>query len=171
MLINTVLIIALMLFLGYGIYDQIIMDKWRGKTLLAIPLKRQAIADNLIFIALIMGSIFYGLQQNAISSLTLFLLSACILMSAYGALIRRPRLLLKRQGFFFGNIFFHYQSIVSVNLADNTVKNQYTKRPYTERLVVIDLCSGRRLLVRIADKQDIDKLVRFFGGYKVGSKK
>lgn len=165
MLVNIILIVAIVLFLCYGIYDQMIMDKWHGSTLLEIPLKRQAIADNLIFIALIMGSIFYGLQQKTISSLTLFLLSACILMSAYGALIRRPRLLLKQQGFFFGSFFFNYQSIVSVNLADNTVKNQYTKRLYVEHLVVIDLRSGRRLLVRIADKQNIDKLVQFFGGY------
>lgn len=149
---NFILILGILCCLAYAIYDQVVMDRLQGKTALAIELQRQAGIDVWISIGLIALTIVQGLQTG-ISSLTLFLLVSGILLCVYLAFFRTPRLLLKQKGFFFGNIFFRYQTIKQINLAD-------------QQILVIDLASGRRLLVRIKHAQDVENVVNFFGGYK-----
>ncbi len=149
---NILLIIAIILSLSYIVYDQIIMDKLKGKTKLMIRLVRQANIDTGILIALIALILFQGVQ-NGIEPLTVFLLSGCIVLAVYSAFIRYPRLLLKEQGFFFGNIYFLYSNIEQINLSEQSV-------------LVIDLKSKKRLFVRIQHAEDIEKVVTFFGGYK-----
>ncbi|OOH87217.1 hypothetical protein BMT54_10250 [Pasteurellaceae bacterium 15-036681] len=149
---NILLSIGILLCLAYAIYDQFIMDKLKGETKLAIRLKQQAKLDTGILIGLIVLIIIQSLQTG-IEAITLFLLTSCIILAVYSAFIRFPRLLLKPKGFFFGNIYFDYQRVEQINLAEG-------------QILVIDLKGGRRLLVRIQQQQDIEKVVNFFGGYK-----
>lgn len=149
---NFILLLGIFLAFAYAVYDQVIMDKCHGKNQLVVPLKRQGSVDMWISIGLMVLTIVQGIQSG-ITLATLFLLVFCILLCVYIAFLRQPRLLLKRTGFFFGNLFFDYQQIRQLNVAD-------------EQILVIDLHSGRRLLVRIAQKQDLDSVVNFFGGYK-----
>ncbi len=128
------------------------MDKLKGKTVLTVELKRQAGLDSGILIALIVLIIVQGIQTG-IEPLTLYLLATCIILVVYSAFIRFPRLLLKENGFFFGNIYFTYSKVKQINLADN-------------QILVMDLNNGRRLLVRIKKQDDVEKVVSFFGGYK-----
>lgn len=128
------------------------MDKLKGKTILTIRLARQAGIDSGILIFLIVVTLFQGLQ-NGIASSTVFLLFGCIVLAVYSAFIRYPRLLLKEQGFFFGNIYFLYSNIAQINLSE-------------QRVLVIDLKNNKRLYVRIQKENDIEKVVAFFGGYK-----
>lgn len=149
---NFILIFGIIAALCFALYDQIIMPKRFGETRLAILLQKQAKADSWILIGLFALSLIYGIQ-NSISAFTLYLLGFAILVTIYLAFLRSPRLLLKQKGFFFGNVFFEYQNIAQINLAEN-------------QILVIDMKSGRRLLVRIENKEDIEKVVRFFGGIK-----
>ncbi|NBI13815.1 DUF986 family protein [[Haemophilus] felis] len=149
---NIILLLGILLAFAYAIYDQVIMDRHHGKTQLAVVLKRQGGVDMWISIGLIVLTIAQGVQAG-IRPLTLFLLVFCILLAVYIAFIRTPRLLLKAHGFFFGNLFFDYQQIRQLNVAEG-------------QILVIDLHNGRRLLVRIEQAQDLDNVVNFFGDYK-----
>lgn len=153
---NTILILGIILFLAYAVYDQVLMNRLNGKTQLAIPLKKQATTDTWVMVGLIVLTIGYGVQ-NGIEPLTLYLLAVCVLLCLYATFWRSPRLLLKEKGFFFGNIYFDYQKIQQINLAEG-------------QIIVIDLKSGRRLLVRIEQADDVEKVVNFFGGYKGDTK-
>lgn len=149
---NSVLFIGIVLCFAFAIYDQVVMDKLKGQTKLIVSLQRQAGLDSGILIGLIVLSIIQGIQIG-IEPLTLYLLVTCIILCVYSAFIRFPRLLLKEQGFFFGNIYFDYSKVKQINLAENNI-------------LVIDLNNGRRLLVRIKQQDDVEKVVQFFGGYK-----
>lgn len=149
---NAILILGILAALCFALYDQIIMPNRFGETRLTILLQKQAKADSWILIGLFALSLIYGIQ-NGISAFTLYLLGFAILVTIYLAFLRSPRLLLKQKGFFFGNVFFEYQHIAQINLAEN-------------QILVIDMKRGRRLLVRIENKEDVEKVVQFFGGYK-----
>ena len=149
---NILLFIGILLCFGFAIYDQFIMDKLKGETKLSIRLKQQAKLDTGILIGLIVLIIVQGIQTD-IQPMTIFLLASCIVLAVYSAFIRFPRLLLKPQGFFFGNVYVDYQKVEHINLAEG-------------QILVIDLKGGRRLLARIQQQQDIEKVVNFFGGYK-----
>ncbi|MDG6296656.1 DUF986 family protein [Glaesserella parasuis] len=149
---NILLILAIGLSLLYILYDQLIMDRRNGETRLSVPLIRQASLDTGILIALIVLIIVQGVQTG-IEPLTVFLLCGCIVLAVYSAFIRYPRLLLKEQGFFFDNFYFLYSHIAQINLAD-------------QNILVIDLKNNRRLFIRIKQKEDIERVVNFFGGYK-----
>ncbi|WGE63135.1 DUF986 family protein [Actinobacillus equuli subsp. haemolyticus] len=149
---NIILLIGIAAVLAFAIYDQVIMPKLKGKTKLTVQLQRQVKGDAWILIGLITLTMVYGVQ-NGIESLTIYLLAFSIILCVYVTFLRSPRLLLKEQGFFFANVFFEYANIHQINLAQS-------------QIIVIDLKSGRRLLVRIQTPEDIDKVVNFFGGYK-----
>ncbi|WGE81308.1 DUF986 family protein [Actinobacillus equuli subsp. haemolyticus] len=149
---NIILLIGIAAVLAFAIYDQVIMPKLKGETKLTVQLQRQVKGDAWILIGLITLTMVYGVQ-NGIESLTIYLLAFSIILCVYVTFLRSPRLLLKEQGFFFANIFFEYANIHQINLAQS-------------QIIVIDLKSGRRLLVRIQTPEDIEKVVNFFGGYK-----
>ncbi|MGY4677163.1 DUF986 family protein [Pasteurella sp. P03HT] len=150
-MVNILLIVGIVLFLAYAVYDQIGMQHWKGKTHLKVRLKKQAKKDAIIFIVLILIIIYQ--TQSTISSLTLYLLGALILLTVYAAFVREPVLLLKEKGFFFGNVYFPYDKISQINLTDNMI-------------FVIDLVTGKRLLAHLLHEEDKVLLVQFFGGYK-----
>ncbi|UQY42608.1 DUF986 family protein [Mixta hanseatica] len=52
-LTDVVLVLFIALLLLYAIYDQWIMPRRHGKTLLQVPLQRRSKIDNIIFIGLI----------------------------------------------------------------------------------------------------------------------
>ncbi|WGE65275.1 DUF986 family protein [Actinobacillus equuli subsp. equuli] len=149
---NIILLIGIAAVLAFAIYDQVIMPNLKGETKLTVQLQRQVKGDAWILIGLITLTMVYGVQ-NGIESLTIYLLAFSIILCVYVTFLRSPRLLLKEQGFFFANIFFEYANIHQINLAQS-------------QIIVIDLKSGRRLLVRIQTPEDIEKVVNFFGGYK-----
>ncbi|VEI57366.1 membrane protein [Pasteurella multocida] len=150
-MINTLLLLGIVLFFCYAFYDQFVMDLWKGKTLLKVHLKKQAKKDAVIFIVLIF-IIIYQAQAN-ISSVTLYLLGMLIVLTVYAAFVRAPVLLLKEKGFFFGNLYFQYDKINQINLAENNI-------------LVIDLITGKRLLAHLLNEEDKSLLVQFFGGYR-----
>ncbi|SQE29808.1 Predicted membrane protein [Mannheimia haemolytica] len=53
--------------------------------------------------------------------------------------------------------FFNYDKIYQVNIAEGKAD---------EKILVIDLHSGRRLLAYVENAEDLQPVVDFFGGYK-----
>ncbi|EIJ67804.1 DUF986 family protein [Pasteurella bettyae] len=151
---NAILLICVLLFFAYSFYEQFGLDKRKGKTKLKLALKKQAKADAIIFIVLI-GCLF-GYQSNNVINIapfTIFLLTTAVVLAIYTAFIRSPMLILKEKGFFYSNMFIEYDKIAQVNLAEGNI-------------FVIDLTNTKRLLITLANPQDTEKLVAFFGGYK-----
>ncbi len=107
-------------------------------------------------IGLIILSISYGVQ-NQIQPFTLYLLATCIILSVYLTFFRSPRLLLKQHGFFFANVFFNYNKIYQVNIAEGKAD---------EKILVIDLHSGRRLLAYVENAEDLQQVVDFLAVIK-----
>lgn len=149
---NTILFLFILLSLLFAVYDQILMDRLKGRTKLTIILKKQKTIDTCLLIGLIILSIGYGIQ-NQISAFTLYLLSTCVILAVYLAFFRSPRLLLKQEGVFFANIYFNYAKIYQINIAEiNT----------NEKVLVIDLHGGRRLLAQPENEEDLQSVVNFF---------
>lgn len=154
-MINILLFIAIVLFFLYLFYDQFVMDWRKGQTKLKVRLKKQAKIDGIIFIGLLILLVFY--TQAQVAPQTFFLLATLMVLTFYSSFLRSPVLLLKPQGFFYGNIYFPYSAIYQLNLAE-------------EQILVIDLHRGRRLLARIERLEDVTKTVDFFGGMKMSDK-
>lgn len=142
-LTDVVLVLFIALLLLYAIYDQWIMPRRHGKTLLQVPLQRRSKIDNIIFIGLIMILIYNNVIQHG-PVITTTLLMALIAVAVYLAWIRTPQLLLKSQGLFFANIWINYDRIKSMNLSEDGV-------------LVIQL-EQRNLLIRVRKLDNLEKI-------------
>lgn len=144
-LTDFVLILFIVLLLVWAIYDECIMDKRHGKTLLRITLLRRNRIDGSIFIFLI-GILIYNNITTQGTLLTTWLLCALILLAVYISWIRKPKLLLKSEGLFFANVWVKYDRIQAMNLSEDGV-------------LVIQL-EKRRLLVRVRNIDDLEEIYK-----------
>ncbi|GLR09129.1 hypothetical protein COO59_02880 [Mixta theicola] len=142
-LTDVVLVLFIVLLLLYTIYDQGIMPRRHGKTLLQVPLQRRSKVDNIIFIGLIMILIYNNVSQHG-PVITTTLLMALIVVAVYLSWIRTPQLLLKNQGLFFANVWINYDRIKSMNLSEDGI-------------LVIQL-EQRNLLIRVRKLDDLEKI-------------
>ncbi|ARJ43451.1 hypothetical protein B1H58_16350 [Pantoea alhagi] len=142
-LTDIVLVLFIALLLLYAIYDQWIMPRRHGPTLLQVPLQRRSKVDNIIFIGLIMILIYNNVTQQG-PVITTTLLLALIVVSVYLSWIRTPQLLLKKQGLFFTNAWVNYDRIKGMNLSEDGI-------------LVIQL-EQRNLLIRVSKLDDLEKI-------------
>ncbi|HCM9230235.1 TPA: DUF986 family protein [Enterobacter bugandensis] len=143
----TVTDIALVLFivalLAYAIYDEFIMPRRNGETLLTLPLLRRGRIDAFIFAGLVVILIYNNVTSHG-AILTTWLLCALALMAIYLFWIRSPKLIFKKQGFFFANVWIEYNRIKEMNLSEDGV-------------LVMQL-EQRRLLIRVKNIDDLEKI-------------
>ncbi|HGU0784517.1 TPA: DUF986 family protein, partial [Escherichia coli] len=99
---DLVLILFIAALLAFAIYDQFIMPRRNGPTLLAIPLLRRGRIDSVIFVGLIVILIYNNVTNHG-ALITTWLLSALALMGFYIFWIRVPKIIFKQKGFFFAN--------------------------------------------------------------------
>ena len=145
---DIVLVIFVVLFLLYAIYDEFIMNRLKGQTYLRVNLTRRNKLDCLIFVGLV-GILIYNNTISLGGSLTNYLLIALAVIAIYSSFIRWPKLLFKQDGFFYANIFISYQRIKQMNLTEDGI-------------LVIDLHNHRRLLVYVADLDDLPRILNVF---------
>ncbi|AKA37473.1 DUF986 family protein [Yersinia ruckeri] len=144
---DIVLVVFIALLLAYAIYDEFMMNTRKGKTLLAIRLKRKNKLDCLIFVGLIAILIYNNVVANG-TPLTTYLLFGLALIALYISFIRWPKLLFKSTGFFYANAFIEYNRIKTMNLSEDGI-------------LVIDL-EKRRLLIQVTQLDDLEKIYNFF---------
>ncbi len=143
---NATLLLTIILFMAYAIYDQLIMPALKGKTGLEVPLQRRNRLDSLIFIALIAILIWKNVQTHG-SRLTTTLLMIMAFLSLYLFWIRIPKALFKYEGFFFANFFIRYERIKQMNLSEDGV-------------LVIRL-EQRQLLIQVQHLDDLEHIYHF----------
>lgn len=142
---DLVLILFILVLLAFAVYDQFIMPRRNGPSLLAIPLLRRSRVDGIIFVGLI-GILIYNNMANQGELVTTWLLSALALMGLYLFWIRTPKIIFKKSGFFFANIWIEYKRIKEINLSEDGV-------------LVMQL-EQRRLLIRVRNIDDLEKIYK-----------
>ncbi|HHE5696903.1 TPA: DUF986 family protein [Citrobacter amalonaticus] len=142
---DLVLVFFIAALLAYAIYDQFIMPRRNGQTLLAIPLLRRSRVDSVIFIGLIAILIYNNVTSHG-AIMTTWLLCALALMGLYIFWIRVPKILFKQGGFFFANVWIEYNRIKEMNLSEDGV-------------LVMQL-EQRRLLIRVQNIDDLEKIYK-----------
>lgn len=142
-LTDAVILLFISLLLLYAVYDQAVMPRRHGKTLLRVALQRRGKIDNVIFIGLIMILIYNNVSRQG-PVITTTLLMTLILVAVYLSWIRSPQLILKSHGFFFANAWVEYDRIKSMNLSEDGI-------------LVIQL-EQRRLLIRVKKLDDLEKI-------------
>ncbi|MBN6044987.1 DUF986 domain-containing protein [Citrobacter sp. ku-bf4] len=142
---DLVLVLFIAALLAYAIYDQFIMPRRNGPTLLAIPLLRRSRVDSVIFIGLIAILIYNNVTSHG-AVVTTWLLCALALMGFYIFWIRVPKILFKQGGFFFANVWIEYNRIKEMNLSEDGV-------------LVMQL-EQRRLLIRVRNIDDLERIYK-----------
>ena len=135
---ELVLILFIVALVAFAIYDQFIMPRRNGPTLLSIPLLRRGRGLTAILI--------YNNIASHGEIITTWLLSALALMGLYLFWIRTPRILFKKSGFFFANVWIEYPRIKAMNLSEDGV-------------LVMQL-EQRRLLIRVRNIDDLEKIYK-----------
>jgi len=142
---DIVLVLFIVALMAYAIYDEFIMPRRNGETLLSLPLLRRGRVDGFIFAGLIVILIYNNVTSNG-ALLTTWLLCALALMAIYLFWIRSPKIIFKKHGFFFANIWIEYNRIKEMNLSEDGV-------------LVMQL-EQRRLLIRVKNIDDLEKISR-----------
>jgi len=142
---DIVLVLFIVALLAYAIYDEWIMPRRHGATLLFIPLLRRGRVDAFIFAGLLV-ILIYNNVMNGGALLTTWLLCALALMAIYLFWIRAPKILFKKDGFFFANVWIEYNRIKEMNLSEDGV-------------LVMQL-EQRRLLIRVRNIDDLEKIYK-----------
>ena len=142
---DIVLVLFIVALLAYAIYDEWIMPRRHGATLLAIPLLRRGRVDAFIFAGLLVILIYNNVMSGG-ALLTTWLLCALALMAIYLFWIRAPKILFKKDGFFFANVWIEYNRIKEMNLSEDGV-------------LVMQL-EQRRLLIRVRNIDDLEKIYK-----------
>ncbi|NJQ18056.1 MULTISPECIES: DUF986 family protein [Enterobacterales] len=142
---DIVLILFIAALLAYAIYDEFIMPRRYGETLLSLPLLRRGRVDAFIFAGLIVILIYNNVTSHG-AILTTWLLCALALMAIYLFWIRTPKIIFKSGGFFFANVWIEYNRIKEMNLSEDGV-------------LVMQL-EQRRLLIRVKNIDDLEKIYK-----------
>ena len=142
---DIVLLVFVTALLAFALYDEFIMPRRHGETLLTIPLLRRSRTDGAIFIGLLI-ILIYNNTANGGSALTMWLLFALALLGVYLFWIRAPKIIFKEKGFFYANVWIEYNRIKEMNLSEDGV-------------LVIQL-EQRRLLIRVRNIDDLEKIYK-----------
>jgi uncharacterized membrane protein YobD (UPF0266 family) len=142
---DIVLVLFIVALLAYAIYDEWIMPRRNGATLLTIPLLRRGRIDAFIFAGLLVILIYNNVMSGG-ALLTTWLLCALALMAIYLFWIRAPKAIFKPGGFFFANVWIEYNRIKEMNLSEDGV-------------LVMQL-EQRRLLIRVRNIDDLERIYK-----------
>ncbi|HGL6365546.1 TPA: DUF986 family protein [Citrobacter koseri] len=142
---DLVLVLFIVALLAYAIYDQFIMPRRNGPTLLAVPLLRRGRVDSVIFVGLVAILIYNNVTSHG-AQITTWLLCALALMGFYIFWVRAPRIIFKQKGFFFANVWIEYNRIKEMNLSEDGV-------------LVMQL-EQRRMLIRVRNIDDLERIYK-----------
>ena len=142
---DLVLVLFILALLAFAFFDQLIMPRRHGVTLLSVPLLRRGRVDSVIFVVLIVILVYNNVTSHG-ALITTWLLCALALMGFYLFWIRSPKIIFKSEGFFFANAWIKYTRIQKMNLSEDGV-------------LVMQL-EQRRLLVRVKNIDDLESIYK-----------
>ncbi|PHM72956.1 DUF986 family protein [Xenorhabdus sp. KJ12.1] len=143
---DIILIASILLAFAFAIYDEFFIHYFKDKTLLTIKLKRKHRIDALIFIILVSIVIYNNIASQG-SPLTTYLLSFIILISIYFGYIRSPKIIFKKEGFYYFNRLFYYEKIKAINLSEDGI-------------LMIDF-EVNKIYIAVTKLDDLEKIYKF----------
>ncbi|VYU77321.1 DUF986 domain-containing protein [Metakosakonia massiliensis] len=144
-LTDSLLVVFIAALLAYAIYDELILPRLRGETLLALPLLRRSRTDAAIFVGLLV-ILIYNNANNQGSALTTWLLCALALLAIYLFWVRVPKIIFKSGGFYYYSAWIEYNRIKEMNLSEDGI-------------LVVQL-ERRRLLIRVRNIDDLERIYK-----------
>lgn len=145
-LTTTILLLFITGLFIYAIYDEIIIEKLKGKTQLKILLLRRGRIDGFIFAGLILISLWKNISGRGELFIS-WLLGVMLVLALYLSVLRQPKVLFKKHGFFLQGLWINYQDIQTMNLSQDGV-------------LVISL-KKRNLFIRVRNTDDLEKIYQF----------
>lgn len=141
---ELVLILFIVALVAFAIYDQFIMPRRNGPTLLSIPLLRRGRVDGMIFVGLTAILIYNNIASHG-EIITTVIICAGIngvisVLDPYAANS------VQKERFFFANVWIEYPRIKAMNLSEDGV-------------LVMQL-EQRRLLIRVRNIDDLEKIYK-----------
>ncbi|MDT0176747.1 DUF986 family protein [Enterobacter sp. BRE11] len=133
-------IAALLLF---SLYHDVILPRRKGPTRLSVALRRRHKIDSLIFIGLLAILLWNNVTHQG-PQLTTTLLMVLLFLAFWLFWLRRPVLLMKRDGLFYGGVWIDYARIQSLNLSEDGI-------------LVMQL-EQRRLLIAVQQLDDLERI-------------
>lgn len=146
-MINTALLIFIILYFIYAFYDQFLMEKRFGDTILKVRLRRKSKIEGFIMLALVSVAIYQALPQG-IEAYTMFLLVMFGILMIYHFFIRFPVFLLKENGFFLNNLYLQYAYIHTINLGENG-------------FLQLVLKNGKAVPLYVQNPDDVEKILQY----------
>ncbi|MBA8414780.1 DUF986 family protein [Citrobacter freundii] len=140
---DLVLVLFIFSLLAYAIYDQFIMPRRNGPTLLTVALLPRSRVDSVIFLGLVAILIYNNITSHGTATESL---RALVLLALYLFWIRTPKIIFKQKGFFFANVWIEYNRIKEMNLSEDGV-------------LVMQL-EHRRLLIRVRNIDDLERIYK-----------
>ncbi|ACQ66929.1 DUF986 family protein [Candidatus Hamiltonella defensa] len=145
--VDHTLIIFIISFLIYAVYNEFILNFIKGKTILKVNLERKNKVDATILIGLTIIFI-YNNMINLSSPLTIYLLFGLLLLIIYIFYIRYPKLIFKKDGFFYCNILINYKNIKKIKLSEDGILAIHLKK--------------RSIFIKVVYFEDLKKMVHVF---------
>ena len=145
--VDHTLIIFIISFLTYAVYNEFILNFIKGKTILKVNLERKNKVDATILIGLTIIFI-YNNMINLSSPLTIYLLFGLLLLIIYIFYIRYPKLIFKKDGFFYCNILINYKNIKKIKLSEDGILAIHLKK--------------RSIFIKVVYFEDLKKMVHVF---------
>ncbi|OBW94676.1 DUF986 domain-containing protein [Gallibacterium salpingitidis] len=148
MIINITLFVLIVFYLLFAIYDQFLIDKRYGKTVIRVPLLRKLQLEGIVMLVLIWLAVYQALPQG-LEKRTIYLLVMLSILLLYHFFIRYPVFLLKESGFYLNNFYIPYQRLDTINISENG-------------FLQLVLKNGKAMPVYIRDVDDVAKVLDFF---------
>ncbi|WP_158366857.1 DUF986 family protein [Candidatus Williamhamiltonella defendens] len=145
--VDHTLIIFIISFLIYAVYNEFILNFIRGKTIFKVNLERKNKVDATILVGLTIIFVYKNMI-NLSSSLTIYLLFSLLLLIIYIFYIRYPKLIFKKDGFFYCNIFINYKNIKNIKLSEDGILAIYLKK--------------RSIFIKVVYFEDLKKMFHVF---------
>lgn len=144
---NTALLIFIILYFVYAFYDQFLMEKRFGETLLKVRLRRKSKIEGIIMLAL-MGVTIHQTLPQGIAPYTISLLAMFSILMFYHFFVRYPVFILKKEGFFLNNFYLKYLYINTINIGE-------------KGFLQLVLKNGKAVPVIVQDPNDVEKILKY----------
>lgn len=145
---DIVLLMIVIAYSGYYLFDGLIQPFLGGKTVLTVRLRRKNYADQLILAGIVVIIYITDKVRGNGGGLTGLLLLLLALVLIYGVIIYAPKARFKEKGFYYGLIYNPYDRIKKMRLSKDGV-------------LVIEM-GRRRVLLFARKEEDLQKILNVF---------
>jgi uncharacterized membrane protein YobD (UPF0266 family) len=148
---NATTVILLILLIGYGgflLFDALILPFIGGKTLMTVRLRKKNYVDQLILAGIVVIAYIVDYQRGGSPGSVDLLLILFGLVLLYSVFIYSPKARFKGNGFYYGIVYTPYDHVKNMRLSKDGV-------------LVVDT-DKRRLLLYAKKIEDLEKILNTF---------